>query len=40
MFDVKVKDKRVPNTDLIERLELDEIMLVLQQNRLHWYWDV
>jgi len=34
MCDVKVKD-RVPSKELIERLGIDDIILVLQQNRLH-----
>jgi len=36
MFDVKVKD-RVPSKELRERLEIDDIISVLQQNRLRWY---
>jgi len=33
MCDVKVKDK-VPSKELRERLGIDDIMLVLQENRL------
>jgi len=36
MCDVKVKDK-VPGKELTERLGIDDIILVLQQNRLQWY---
>jgi len=36
MCDVKVKDW-VPNKELREGLGLDDIISVLQQNRLHWY---
>jgi len=36
MCDVKVKDK-VPSKELRKRLGIDDIMLVLQQNRLRWY---
>ena len=36
MCDIKVKD-RVPSKELGERLGLDDIILVLQQNRLQWY---
>jgi len=36
MYDVMVKD-RVPSKELRERLGIDYIMLVLQQNRLRWY---
>jgi len=39
MCDVKVKD-RVPSKDFRERLGLDDIILVLQQNRLPWYGHV
>ena len=39
MYDVKVKD-RVPSKELRERLVLDDIVLVLQQNRLQWYGHV
>ena len=33
---VKVKD-RVPSKTLRERLRIDDIILILQQNRLRWY---
>ena len=33
---VKVKD-RVPSKELRERLGIDDIILILQQNRLRWY---
>jgi len=36
MCDVKVKDK-VPSEELIARLGVDDIILVLQQNKLWWY---
>jgi len=36
MRDVKVKD-RVPSKGLRERLGLDDISSVLQQNRWRWY---
>ena len=36
MCNVKVKD-RVPGEELRERLGIDDIILVLQQNRLWWY---
>ena len=39
MCDVKAKD-RVPNKELRERLGIDDIILVLQQNRLRWYGHV
>jgi len=39
MCDVKVKD-RVPSKGLRERLGLDDIIFVLQQNRLQWYGHV
>jgi len=39
MCDVKVKDK-VPSKELRERLGIDDIILVLQQNRLQWYGQV
>ena len=39
MCDVKVKDK-VPSKELRERLGIDDIILVLQQNRLRWYGHV
>jgi len=39
MCGVKLQD-RIPSKGLRERLGLDEIILVLQQNRLRWYVDV
>ena len=36
MCNVKVKD-RVPSKELRERLGIDDIILILQQNRLGWY---
>jgi len=36
MCNVKVKD-RVPSKELRERLGVDDIILILQQNRLRWY---
>jgi len=36
MCNVKVKD-RVPSKELRERLGIDDIILILQQNRLKWY---
>jgi len=39
MCSVKLQDS-VPSKGLKERLGLDDIFLVLQQNRLHWYWRV
>ena len=36
MCNVKVKD-RVPSKELRERLGIDDIVLILQQNRLRWY---
>jgi len=39
MCDVKVKD-RVRNKELRERLGTDNIIVVLQQNRLQWYGHV
>jgi len=39
MCKVKVKD-RVPTKGLIEGLEIDDIILILQQNRLRWYGHV
>jgi len=33
---IKLKD-RVPNKDLRERLEIDDIVSILEQNRLRWY---
>ena len=35
MCNVKVKD-RVPSKELTERLGIDDIILILQQNRLRW----
>jgi len=39
MCDVTVTDK-VPSKELSERLRIDDITLVLQQNRLRWYGHV
>jgi len=39
MCSVKVKD-RVPSKELRERLGIDDIILILQQNRLWWYGHV
>jgi len=39
MCGVKLKD-RLPSKELRERLGIDDIALVLQQNRLRWYWHV
>ena len=39
MCGVKLKD-RLPSKELTERLGIDDIALVLQQNRLHWYGHV
>jgi len=39
MCGVKVKD-RFPSKELRERLGTDDILLVLQQNRLRWYGHV
>ena len=39
MCGVKVKD-RVPSKELKERLGIDDIILILQQNRLRWYGHV
>jgi len=39
MCNVKVKD-RVPGKELRERLGIDDIILILQQNRLQWYGHV
>ena len=39
MRGVKLKD-RLPSEELRERLGIDDIALVLQQNRLHWYGHV
>jgi len=36
---VKVKD-RVPSKELRERLGIDDVILILQQNRLRWYGHV
>jgi len=33
-------DDRVPSRAERDRLGLDDIILVLQQNRLRWYWHV
>ena len=39
MCGVKLQD-RVPSKGLRERLGLDDIIFVLQQNSLRWYWHV
>ena len=39
MCNVKMKDK-VPSKELRERLRIDDIILILQQNRLRWYGHV
>jgi len=39
MCNVKVKD-RVPSKELRERLGVDDMILILQQNRLQWYGHV
>ena len=39
MCSVKVKD-RVPSKELRERLGIDDIILILQQNRLRWHGHV
>ena len=39
MCSVKVRD-RVPSKELRERLGIDDIILILQQNRLRWYGHV
>jgi len=39
MCNVKIKD-RVPSKELRERLGIDDIILILQQNRLQWYGHV
>jgi len=39
MCGVKLKD-RLPSKELRERLDIDDIALVLQQNRLRWYGHV
>ena len=36
MCNIQVKD-RVPSTELKERLGVDDIILILQQNRFRWY---
>jgi len=39
MCNIEVKD-RVPTKELRERLGIDDIILILQQNRLQWYGHV
>ena len=39
MCGVKVKD-RFPSKELTERIEIDDITLVFQQNRLRWFGHV
>ena len=39
MCGVKLKD-RLPSRELRERLRIDDIALIAQQNRLLWYWHV
>ena len=39
MCGVKLKD-RLPSMELRERLDVDDIALILQQNRLRWYGHV
>ena len=39
MCGMKLQD-RIPSKGLRERLGLDDIILVLQRNRLRWYWHV
>jgi len=39
MCNVNIKD-RVPSKELRERLGIDDIILILQQNRLQWYGHV
>jgi len=39
MCGIKLKD-RLPSKELRERLGLDDIALILQRNRLHWYGHV
>jgi len=39
MCNVKMK-ARVPSKELRERLGIDDIILILQQNRLRWYGHV
>ena len=36
MCGINLKD-RLPSKELRERLGVDDIALILQQNRLHWY---
>jgi len=41
MCGVKLKDRLpVPSKELRERLGVDDIALIWQQNRLHWYGHV
>jgi len=35
-----IRDDRVPGKELTERLEIDDMILILQQNRLRWYGHV
>ena len=37
---VLCSDDRFPSKELRERLGIDDMTLVLQQNRLHWYGHV
>jgi len=39
MYNVKIND-RVPRKEFRERLGIDDIILILQQNRLRWYGHV
>jgi len=39
MYDIKVKD-RVPSKQLRDRLRIDDIISVSQQNGLRWYGHV
>jgi len=39
MCNIKVKD-RVPSKELIERLGINDIIMILHQNRLRWYGHV
>ena len=39
MCGIKLKD-RLPSKELRERLGVDDIALILQQNRLRWYGHV
>ena len=39
MCGIKLKD-RLPSEELRERLDVDDIALILQQNRLRWYGHV